>query len=1101
MKKKSTSKSAFFNLRVLIGLCIVLVGVVLALAQIGVFSAAAQSIIQAMSRGKIITSSSDPLVPVGFDCSKIKELGIDKQENFRAGAIMIACGELPGAATSATSTLGPIGQFIKRLFMPLAYGAADVNLVTGTETSPNVVQSETYTTANPDNPNQIVVAYNDSRGRNASPINISGASVSTDGGTTFTRLTCANNTPPCQTGQSPFSNTVGDPVILYNKPTGTWFTVWLDQGCGGFGLGGYKSTTPWDPNSWTHHCVHSGTNDDRESGYADNNPASPFFGRMYVSWNNFNNAGPPISVVRSTDNGVTWSAPMDLPIPAGAVFVRDVQITGDKVTGHVYIAGMDENSGAGCGSGCGTNRRNVLYRSTDGGVTWTNTYTGPTFVGPCRGNSGFFCTMYNNPAYWRHMGWGEPAAFNGVVSYVYAARNPSNSDPGDVFYIRSTDMGVTFSAPLQLNTDTDPTKAQWQPNLSVSEAGTLFATWYDETPRIAASCQPSSPSTPCYRMFSRKSNDNGLTWLPPDTLSDVDSPLPLQGDPGIQPTYAGDYDYGSALLTKHLTSWVDGRVPILGASQQDSFTDRELVGFAVTTTTPTCNSIINTQPVDFIINLSDAVNPATVQASDFTVNGTPANSFVVGGGNTQITFQFNSSPVVTQGVQTMHIPANSFNRQSDNQGNFEFQCTFRYDVLQLMVVSTVPPVGGTFSPPAPNDYQYDVNFNEAVDPASVTTSDLTVSGNSGPTVTNVQVINGNMTARFTLHMNFGGTMTANIAAGAITDQFGNPGAAFSGNYNVEGCPPADHYVLTQIGGSIVAGATDIGNHCDDCTTTIPIPFSYSLYDQNFTSITLSSNGNAQFTTTDGAFTNVCLPWTAHNYTVFPYWDDLRTDVNTGCTGYPGNTCGIFTSVTGTAPNRIFNIEWRTVYFAVPTLKANHELRLYEGQSRFDVVYGVVANGNASATAGVQKNDSAFDQYFCNGSGGAATGGQSYIIPPCGTPTPTPTASPTPTPVPSPTPTPSPSPTPSVTPSPTPTPPGITLTARGYKVRGRHTVDLSWSGATSSNVDVYRNNVVVATTLNDGFYTDSPGGRGHATYTYRVCNQGTQICSNEATVTF
>ena len=41
MKKKSASQSAFFNLRVLIGLCIVLVGVVLALAQIGVFSAAA----------------------------------------------------------------------------------------------------------------------------------------------------------------------------------------------------------------------------------------------------------------------------------------------------------------------------------------------------------------------------------------------------------------------------------------------------------------------------------------------------------------------------------------------------------------------------------------------------------------------------------------------------------------------------------------------------------------------------------------------------------------------------------------------------------------------------------------------------------------------------------------------------------------------------------------------------------------------------------------------------------------------------------------------------------------------------------------------------
>src|SRR5206468_12738528 len=94
-----------------------------------------------------------------------------------------------------------------------------------------------------------------------------------------------------------------------------------------------------------------------------------------------------------------------------------------------------------------------------------------------------------------------------IVSYVYAAKN--GSDPGDVFYIRSTDQGVTFSAPFQLNANTDPTKAQWEPNLSVSDAGTLFATWYDETPRTSASCQPSSPSHLCYQMHSRKSPDNG----------------------------------------------------------------------------------------------------------------------------------------------------------------------------------------------------------------------------------------------------------------------------------------------------------------------------------------------------------------------------------------------------------------------------------------------------------------------------------------------------------------------------------------------------------------------------------------------------------------
>ena len=192
------------------------------------------------------------------------------------------------------------------------------------------------------------------------------------------------------------------------------------------------------------------------------------------------------------------------------------------------------------------------------------------------------------------------------------------------------------------------------------------------------------------------------------------------------------------------------------------------------------------------------------------------------------------------------------------------------------MTTTVPPVGGTFSPPAPGNYQYDVNFNEAVDPASVSTADLTLGG-SGGNVTGVTVINANMTARFTLNIAFGGALTANIAAGAITDSFGNPGAAFSGNYTVQGCPPQDHYTIAQIGGSIVPGTTDIGNHGDDVVTAVPIPFTYSLYGTNYTSINVSSNGTAQFTTSDTAFTNSCpLPWTTHNSTIFPYWDDQRT---------------------------------------------------------------------------------------------------------------------------------------------------------------------------------------------------------------------------------
>jgi hypothetical protein len=565
MKNESTPRAkphlqpAFFSLRSLIGLFIVLAGVFLVLAGLGAFSALAQTMAQAQQKHKIITNSKDPLVPNGFDCSKIHELGIDKQMNFRARAIMVACGQAQGDGTSATSPSSPLGaltHFIRKLFSPLAYGRTDVDLITGTETPPNVYQSTTFSWGNPDNPDQTVVAYNDSRGRNANPINISGASVSTDGGNTFTRLTAAS-------GQSPFPNTLGDPVVLYNRPTATWFTVWLDTGCGGQGLGGYKSTTPWDPSpaSWTHYCIFNEGAADRESGWIDMNPSSPFYGRMYVSWNDFNVGGGALFVRFSTDNGLTWTN--ERQITSGSPFIRNVQITGDLVTGDVYIAGINEGGG-----GFPHNDTNYFFRSTDGGNTWINTYTGPTFSGPGRCGNGYFAAMYC-PDYWLYEGAGEPAAYNHVVHYVYAAGNTSTGDPGDVFYIRSTDGGVTFSAPFQLNSNTDPSKAQWEPNLSVSPSGTVFAVWYDERDGGGASTCTPGVNTPCYRMYARRSNDNGVTWLPDDTFSDIVSPLPAP--PG------SDYDYASALATKHLSSWVDGRVPINGTYQPDAFTDRELV--------------------------------------------------------------------------------------------------------------------------------------------------------------------------------------------------------------------------------------------------------------------------------------------------------------------------------------------------------------------------------------------------------------------------------------------------------------------------------------------------------------------------------------------
>ena len=196
-------------------------------------------------------------------------------------------------------------------------------------------------------------------------------------------------------------------------------------------------------------------------------------------------------------------------------------------------------------------------------------------------------------------------------------------------------------------------------------------------------------------------------------------------------------------------------------------------------------------------------------------------------------------------------------------------------------------------------------------------------------------------------------------------------------------------------GTIVPGTTDTGNHVDDGTTAITLPFPYTFTGRASQGPTSRPTAICNLSVTAALLTNACpLPSATFNMPIMPHWDDLRTDqVGTGCTAYGGVGCGVFTSISGTAPNRIFNIEWRTVYFGANTTRANFELRLYEGQSRFDLVYGEVAQTGSSATVGVQQGTGAqFTQFECNTAGTVNSGLQLvFTEPPCGTPTPTPTA--------------------------------------------------------------------------------------------------------------
>ncbi|PYK23428.1 MAG: hypothetical protein DME52_12700, partial [Verrucomicrobia bacterium] len=206
MKKKSSSRSAFFNLRVLIGLLIITTGLSLALFAANPFGRGASGTVsKAQQKYSPLTSSIDlSILPPGFDCSQVYALGIDRQENFRAGLIMKACGlEGDSAPAGGISGSSAFSRLIQKLLPgPSFIGGSDVDVILPDGSFPKVTQSESMEWGGPNN--TWVVNYNDSRTASSC---YSGLSYSTDNGVTWHA-----GQPLC----SGHGTNFGDPIVVYN---------------------------------------------------------------------------------------------------------------------------------------------------------------------------------------------------------------------------------------------------------------------------------------------------------------------------------------------------------------------------------------------------------------------------------------------------------------------------------------------------------------------------------------------------------------------------------------------------------------------------------------------------------------------------------------------------------------------------------------------------------------------------------------------------------------------------------------------------------------------------------------------------------------------
>jgi len=93
----------------------------------------------------------------------------------------------------------------------------------------------------------------------------------------------------------------------------------------------------------------------------------------------------------------------------------------------------------------------------------------------------------------------------------------SNNDPADVMFVKSTDGGQTYSAPIRINTDEETDNYQWFGTMSVAPNGRIDVVWLDTR---------DAPQNSQYlsELYYSYSIDQGETWSENEKLSESFDP-------------------------------------------------------------------------------------------------------------------------------------------------------------------------------------------------------------------------------------------------------------------------------------------------------------------------------------------------------------------------------------------------------------------------------------------------------------------------------------------------------------------------------------------------------------------------------------------------